>query len=368
MTATYGAAQNQLTNSGDIRTRVIPSRFVVTLVLFFWTAATTNQMLIKEVLSPTEYGYHDAIWPYPVALTGVVNGIGGITCICVLALAKLCYSEATIGSLGWWSVLMLLFAGFLEGVERSYANKAYDYLSVSTRTMLSTTGIIFLFIVAVCAGLERVNRYNVVAILVIMVGGILQVSGGASEIWSWGLAFMVISLVCGAFRWTLIQKIVQGNPREFQSMLSKVTVVAISKPVDCFVCLGMSASREHGAFLSVPSEAYQFFALCGILVALMVVADVIIVNLSSSVALGVVTMIGFIPTALAGVAINNEHCQPWQVVGFAVCIAGAFVYFGNRAGIIGESPTHSAGDEQRLPFADKVDKANVINEDDADKA
>lgn len=367
MKSSYGAAETQLTNAGKDKdthnawTRLISMSSFAVLIVVVWTCMVAQQMVIKEVLSPTMYGYHDRIWPYPIALTGVVNGLCSALCLCVLGCGKLCCDKATVGSLHWWQVGLLVIAGLFEGLERALGNMSFKYLDLSTRGMFSVTGIVFVFMVATCTGLERANLYSTLGILTIMVGGVLQLLDGSSQLKSMGVILMLISLFSGAIRWALLQKCVQFDPSQVQTPIQKIKIIAMSKPLDCVLCLVLDLCVGSGSFNSVPSEVMKFWILGGLIITCLVVAEITFVKLTSSVAMGVVAVLGAIPTLLAGMVLDNETCTTWKAVGFAVCVLGACFYFASKAGIISAVPP--SNNDESNPLAKKcINQEDFTNE------
>lgn len=326
-----------------------------------WVVMVTQQLLVKDVVSVTEYWHKEVVLcPYPLFLTGTINGIASALCFTIVFAMRIAirvWDKIWKSSAGkslaeeawtehfftWPQFGMMLLTGLFEGFERGFQNKAFQYLGIATRTMLCSTGILFIMAIALPLGLESASWMKLVAVAVLVLGGCLQALGmrqpGATS--TTGVVCVAISLVAGAMRWAAIQfvmhKTSEGKAMK-PNVITKVKMLAFMKPMDCLFCYMLSWMWERADFTAVTSELVEMWFLLAGLIVCIVVCELVIVSRTSAVALGVVMVLMQIPMVLAGVVLAKESVTCWQLIGFAVCIVGAFVYFHTRVSEAAATP------------------------------
>mmetsp|Transcript_25685 Transcript_25685/g.81518 ORF Transcript_25685/g.81518 Transcript_25685/m.81518 type:complete len:240 (+) Transcript_25685:117-836(+) len=145
---------------------------VSVLVTCWWTAAICVTLVIKGTIKPGGAVLGGAGFPYPFALSGLTNSATGL-----LALGLSCIARphaAPLPPLGWGDIVKLAALGGVQGIEIGCTNKALEYISVATRTVVASGGVLFTMLAAWCVGLERFGGARLAAGLLLAAGTVLQ--------------------------------------------------------------------------------------------------------------------------------------------------------------------------------------------------
>jgi len=330
-------------NSGSARAFVV-------FTAVYWTAFTTQQLMVKDVVSGSAHFWHkEPMFPYPLFLTGVINGLGASFCIVAVIATRLVaktspnatWSKALVPNITARQVQIMLLAGLLEGVERGCMNKSFEWLTLATRTQLFSTQIAFTFAVAWLCGLEQVDIVRLVSIGILVVGGLVQ-GFGMSHMKSgttptMGILLVIASMIASSMRWSLIQIVHQishaNSDGKKPGQMLTISMISIAKPVDCIFCIGMSFVFENVHLSTVYGDVLKAWWLLGLTILCTVLSDYNIVRIAGAVAFGVVANLGNLPMIIGGVVFNEEHLIFSQVMGFSICTCGALLYYASRAGL-----------------------------------
>lgn len=318
-------------------------------ICVWWSCAVAVTLGIKHVLGKASIaGHKNAEFPFPFALTAICNAftacVAGAFEVIRFIVSRTC-SRGILGQVKAYApakcsdVLHLVLIGFVQGVEIGCTNKALEFLSVAKRTMVMSTSLLFMMGVAVPSGLEILTCGKVVAALMLTMGGCLQglsswrhrVDAAADARSLQGYAIVCVSLMLSAGRWSLLQHIMQrAKPNSFFKRLTKMQMVACIMPVTSAVCFILAATFEIGAFDRIDSQVMQDCSILSLLLVVMVSSELMFVQLTSAVAMGVASQLHNIPIVLGGVVLFREKVHPFAVIGFVVCISGALLYTAER--------------------------------------
>ena len=212
------------------------------LVLAWWSVSAAVTIAMKQTVGK------DGSYPFPFALTAMTNGVCGW--MSVLA----CRSKRTKHARrnGLRDCAELVGVGVMQGVEIGMSNKSLEYLSVSTRTILSSLSVFFMMMSAQLWGLEQLDRLRICSACFQILGGLLHAVGashdsehsaGIQRYW-YGTLLQLGTLVLASQRWAILQNIMQKSKLH----LGKIELAAFIMPVTSLVCLVLAIIFERDAF------------------------------------------------------------------------------------------------------------------------
>jgi drug/metabolite transporter (DMT)-like permease len=163
----------------------------------------------------------------------------------------------------------------------------------------------------------------------------------------WILVFA--SVLVSANRWALMQRIFQHSAPDSafrqRSKLQLMPILTIGCTATCFVLAGIF---EHQAFEEILDGAVlQKIAPAVVIVsfAIMVTAlsEILIVSITAATVMTILAVVHNIPIVLAGIFLNHDTVYRNQWIGFAICSAGASLYFYARS-LSGNGNVHRESD------------------------
>lgn len=315
---------------------------ITVLVGLWWSAAIVVTLLIKSTVGSRRAGPGEALFPYSFALTSLNNFICGIGAWASAAFLRM-RRHSTPPSLNRYEMLKLLSVGLIQGVEIGCMNKSLEFLSMSGRTMLNSMNVLVMMATALCWRLERLGYLRMVAVLLLVSGGFCQGLGAEDDtvastaMWHEflrGVILLSTSMILGAQRWALLQFVLQRSSRDSGlGKISKLHLMAFTMPVTATVCLVMAAFFEVGAFHShhvLKPVLWGNIAGASLGIAILTLSELMLVHLTSAVAVQVLGTIHQIPIVLAGVVFFHDHIHAASLLGFGICILGAMFYVAAR--------------------------------------
>lgn len=370
----------------------------VLLVLLWWTTAVAVTVVIKATL-----GHRDesdwTVFPYPFALTCLSNGCVGVLTLLISSfyiypfpIARVAAtavvdsldasSESTVQPTDGYQrgnevesceatdavlldkqlptprpqmrrdeVIRLICIGAIQGAEIGCNNKSLEYLTVSARTMLNSSSVLFMMSTAYWFGLERLGFWRLIAAFLLAAGAILQgmpgsPGGDASIVFKSlksdfsaasdghvkyvGVLIQITALSLGSVRWAILQMVLQRSPPDSAlSMLSKLELTSRVMPVTSAVCFVLAVIFEADAFSSAEIFTVGLFGqvvTIASLVTVLFLVELTLIRLTSAVYVTVLGTLHQIPLVLAGVVCFGDRVSPFAVYGFALGIVGALCY------------------------------------------
>lgn len=305
--------------------------WMLVLVASWWSMSVMVILLIKSVIASGRS-------PGGFALTGAANACTGLTAW-FLTLAVPC-AQQPLPLLTWKESFKLGLLGMIQGAEFACSNKSLEYLSVSARTMSSSTNVLFMMLTARIWGLEKLGYMRLTAAALLTAGGALQGIDNLSgrhdseegRAFTRGMLLQLVAMLLAAQRWALVQLVIQRSPAGSalaHMSKSKLQLVQRTLPITGLVCFALSLYFEReallgGAWLRLDLAATTFAISAGIVI--LTVAELEIVRIASAVAIQVLGTLHQIPVALAGIMIFGESVRLLSWFGFVLCIAGGLCY------------------------------------------
>lgn len=297
-------------------------------ISLWWTASILVILVIKTTVQPT------GIYPHSFAFTSLCQPTTGLLAWLMSKVVHRTRPEAPALTRKEWQMLLAL--GIIQGFEIGLTNKALEYLSVASRTMVSSMSVLFMMASAWFWGLEQLGLWRLVSCVLLICGGVCQgldqSSGTKAQLhlYAAGVGMQLVSLLCSSQRWALAQFVMQLSPPESAlGQTTKLQLLAMTLPITGLVCVPFVLIQDLQAYgasqLLQPELAVRTF-LVGIGLTAMLYAELKLVKRLSAVAFNVLTTVHQIPIVLVGVVFQHNHVGEMSMCGFALCIFGALVY------------------------------------------
>lgn len=309
---------------------------VLACVSSWWLASVCVTFSIKSTVSP------GGVYPHAFAFTSMTQPT--VALFAWLLAGTVFSTKEPLPPLLRKEMLILLVYGLMQGLEIALTNKALQSLTVSERTILGSTSILFMMVTAWAWGLEGFGIWKVMSCALLVCGSALQGVGATNGVYlglddlasqqgdlhPLGVFLQLASTIISTQRWALLQYILQRSPPESTlGKMSKLQLLARVMPITGIVCIPLAMIFEEGAYsiqsLSQVDLLTQVFLVSFCLV-FMLVAELQLVMLVSAVAYQVLATIHQIPTVLCGVLFRHDRVGVLDTCGFGCCIAGALVY------------------------------------------
>lgn len=241
--------------------------------------------------------------------------------------------KKAIPPLRWWDHKCIAVIGVMMGLEVGFINKALHDSDLSMRTMLMSTNTAFMLFSAKCWNLPPgITPARLACVSLLVFGGVVQ---GLSVILTndsqstapapvRGFIIQMMSMTISAQKWAFVQWVLQsGSPI---SSLSKVEMSARLLPFAAAVMLIFSLFLEPGSFGDVDFYVGFRLVVLSLLIAILVVSELRLVQISSAVTFFVCGVLHNIPIVLCGVWLFHERITWLKLLGFSLCIIGTLWY------------------------------------------
>ncbi|CAE7243497.1 SLC35C2 [Symbiodinium necroappetens] len=295
------------------------------LVITWWSISAAVTVVMKQTVG------RDGSYQFPFALTAMTNGVCGWMSV-LACRSKRTKSARRNSLLRWLDIVKLVGLGVIQGIEIGMSNKSLEYLSVSTRTILSSLSVFFMMMSAQLWGLEHLDRLRICSACCQVLGGLLHAVGASHDSGEHpvgtqirGMLLQLFTLMLASQRWVMLQFLMQKSKLQ----LCKIELAAFIMPVTSLVCFVLAAIFERDAFdWPLMREAGLPWTVasvaCGI--GILTVAELRLVHISSAVALQVLGTLHQIPLVITGVVWFQDPVDLQSALGFACCICGALCY------------------------------------------
>eukprot|EP00403_Amphidinium_massartii_P001530 CAMPEP_0178376828 /NCGR_PEP_ID=MMETSP0689_2-20121128/3604_1 /TAXON_ID=160604 /ORGANISM="Amphidinium massartii, Strain CS-259" /LENGTH=462 /DNA_ID=CAMNT_0019996863 /DNA_START=25 /DNA_END=1410 /DNA_ORIENTATION=- len=318
---------------------------IIGLVATWWSSAVAVTLLIKDTVSARQPGTQ-ALFPHPIALTSMTNVGAGLFLMMTAAVADLAGMNQDVGSLKLGELMQLLAIGAMQGTCIGLSNTALKKLTVSLRTVLLSNGPLMQMITARAWGLEALGPLRLLAGLLLVTGGCMQ-TADATEGRSWrsiiespddktlGVGILLTGMVIAAQQGALTQKVLQhADASSPLRRMSKMDMSARLLPASGTTCLVLALLIEENPYKEMwenrVSAIAQRVAGIAAAIALITVSELMLMQLTSAVALQVIGSMHQFPVVIVAIMFYGESLSMWAVLGFVICFAGALTYMAAR--------------------------------------
>lgn len=301
---------------------------VFVYITLWWTASILVIMVIKTTVEP------QGIYPHSFAFTSLCQPTTGFLAWLVAQFVYKTRPTPPKLTRREWGTLLVL--GTIQGLEIGLTNKALQYLSVASRTMISSMGVLFMMISAWLWRLEKLGVWRLVSCAFLVAGGVFQGLDQSSDnkadlhLYMAGVGMQLVSMLCSSQRWALAQFVMQLSPPESGlGQTAKLQLLSMTLPITGVVCLPFVLTQEPHAYQGgqlLQMELPVRTLLVAVGLTAMLYAELKLVKRLSAVAFNVLSTVHQIPIVLVGVVFQHNRVGEFSACGFAMCILGALVY------------------------------------------
>lgn len=307
---------------------------IVVFTILWWIAIIAVQFVVKGTVDK-DTGFY----PYALAFTSFAQPLTGL-----LAAIVCCFQKKEV--LPPWTtyeIMLTIVCGAIQGIENGVSNVALTYLTVSMKTMLSASSLLFQVITARLWGLEEVDLIRIVSGILVIIGGLFQaglISIGPNSAddakmspdMVLGISMQVFGMALGAQRWAITAKSMTGLPKDCRlSKMSKFQLLAHWLPINGLVLWPIVWASESNSPGLYPENLLQIklgrnLLLFGVALLVMLFAQMKVIAACGTVSFKVLATVQPIPLVAAGVYFNGDVVSEGQLIGFAFCLVSALVF------------------------------------------
>ncbi|EPZ32710.1 TPT-domain-containing protein [Rozella allomycis CSF55] len=241
-------------------------------------------------------------------------------------------SEVNTSTQSWKSYLFYIIpCSVSAGLDIGLSNTSLKFISLTFYTMVKSSSPIFVLGFSFLFKLERVSIKLIIIIFVISIGVLLTVLA-ESEFDSLGFVLVIISTCLGGLRWCLTQILVQPVSRH--SMHPLIAMRSLSPSM--FITLLVVSLISEGPSTIFGSEYFTSFEnflltlgiglVQGIISFIMVLSEVKLLSLTSSVTLTIGGILKEMMMILISTLIFQDKLGPLNIVGFCITIMGILCF------------------------------------------
>ncbi|KAK4529562.1 hypothetical protein CCYA_CCYA01G0419 [Cyanidiococcus yangmingshanensis] len=371
--------------------------FACSALIILWTKALLSGNDVEGT-----YEQNHPLFPFPLLITWWNNvgctAIGGLIIFSSWTRARCSRRERAhwAPTVRWpagarWR-RFLLPIGACTALEIGCANWSLQRLTVAFSTLLKCTAPIFVLFWSVFLGIEAFSWVTLGSLVLMCTGAGFMTAGNGLDFSFVGALVLLFGIALGGFRWALSQVILQYPNRsggleppandqgiELAWRLRPLEAVVLLAPVTA-LCLtpGVLLFELRATWRSLWSPARTTNEGMIIVGSLMGIATLVfallwleyaIVQMTSSLAISVVSIMKELLTILAGMIAFGDHVAALSLVGLLLSQVGFFVFLRHRKMVFEELPasgesvrcqpnTHSSS--ERAVLAGKADLSDDI--------
>lgn len=202
-----------------------------------------------------------------------------------------CGSRTTIHPLEWRDYLFTVVPiGVTTALDIVFSNMSIKYISVTLYTIIKTSVIVWTFVWALLFRIEKFKLKTFISVCFITLGISLAVSSPTAVSWV-GVSLCMAAAACGGLRWAMTERLVGMNEQckdPFVTIFhfSPISALLVT-PFALFVELGDFVASPFASNSSLFWEGFVFITVGGAIAFVMLFVEVKIVNLTSSLTIGV---------------------------------------------------------------------------------
>lgn len=231
-----------------------------------------------------------------------------------------------------WKILssIVMPIGLCTSADIVFSNIAIQYLPLSIYTTTKGATLVFTFLLGVMCKLEEFQWSLFFAILGIVSGLGLAIASSGDSISAYGLLCVTLSAAASAVRWVLMQLLAV---RDVKSESVMVTLFRFSPysaaSIIPFALLFEAPGLVHSSFAdhsTVLVQALLYAVLGGVVSFLLIIAEVKLLRVTSSLTMCVIGQIKEIIQIAAAMVLFKDHITLKSGLGIAVSIIAAYWY------------------------------------------
>ncbi|CAJ1431374.1 unnamed protein product [Effrenium voratum] len=214
--------------------------------------------------------------------------------------------------------------GVMTALDVAASNMSFLFISVAFYTMLKSASLIFILVLGVLLRMEPCSC-GIAGTVLLIAAGIFITSYGESDFDARGFWLVLGSEVFAALRWLLTQRALHS------SGLSAMQTVFYMSPASSLTLAPIVIWRERHELMALaePGALQQYLILVllpGFLAFLLLLIEVQLVKVTSSLTLSVFGNLKSVVTIIFSIVVFNEKTRPIQWTGLLLALIGMVVY------------------------------------------
>lgn len=240
-------------------------------------------------------------------------------------------SNNSIRELPWKTYATIAIPiGALTAADIVFSNAAIMFLPLSLYTTIKGSALIFTYIWGVICKVEKFDWAIFSAVTTICVGIGIAVSTTV-DVNFLGVFLALSSAACGGLRWVLLQVMVEVDERSLKSPMTALYHFAPPSAVSIipFALLfeGPRLMRsQYATSEMISGETMLLITLGGMISLVLIVVEVVLLQLTSSLTLSVIGQVKEILQIVLAMFLFDESIQLKSAVGIALSIFGSYCY------------------------------------------
>eukprot|EP00164_Ancoracysta_twista_P012331 GFYU01019329.1.p1 GENE.GFYU01019329.1~~GFYU01019329.1.p1 ORF type:complete len:392 (+),score=94.49 GFYU01019329.1:239-1414(+) len=290
-------------------------------MLSYWVAdAPECTGSVKEM--PESCTFH-----YPFGSTAFHMAVKCVTAALILYATK----KFDLSMLTWEYFFKFAFpVGCSTALDVGLSNLAIRMSSVSFYTLIKPSTLVFVLGCGIMLGIEKPTRQLLVIVLTIF-AGVALASYGEVEFDAVAFILIMVASMLSGLRWALTQVMLQGTDREIK--LTPLQTLFIISPGSVVALLPVVGVWEAQSFVESPFAEGDVFggtialvAVGGLLAMVLILAELKLVELTSSLSLSIAGIFKEVLTIAFGVMVFADNFTFLNGVGMVVTMIGIVSY------------------------------------------
>jgi solute carrier family 35 protein C2 len=241
-----------------------------------------------------------------------------------------CYAGYEIESFSWAEFFRLIAPiGVTTALDIAFSNLSLKYITVTLYTITKTSTIAFTFIWALGLGVEKFRIKTCLTVVMICIGIVMAVTS-PTPVSVIGLCFCLTAAACGGLRWVVTEKLIAANSQCSNPFVCLFHFAPVSALVAVPLCVGidivpfMESQLVHQPNLLI--EASIFMLVGGLCAFCLILVEVKLVQLTSSLTMGVLGQLKELLQICAAIIVYHDHVSTTNAIGLIIALSCVGVY------------------------------------------
>jgi solute carrier family 35 protein C2 len=241
-----------------------------------------------------------------------------------------CNTGTLVESFTWAQFMVMVFPiGITTAIDILFSNISLQYITVTLYTITKTSVIAWTFLWALILKIEIFKIKTFALVCFICIGIALAVSS-PTRISFVGLTFCLIAAGAGGLRWAVTERLVKSNEQCKNPFVCLYHIAPVSAGFMVPVGLSMDLLPfVNSRFAQEPELALNtaiIVLLGGLMAFALILVEVKLVQLTSSLTMGVLGQLKELLQIMLAVAIFKDEISPLNALGLGIALTGVGLY------------------------------------------
>jgi solute carrier family 35 protein C2 len=284
-----------------------------------------------------------------------------------------CFTKKKISPLSHKTLWKLAVPiGLCTSLDIMFSNLSFFYITVTFYTIVKSGGNVWNLLFSICLGHQRPS-FRLFTVIVLISSGIALASYGSIQSFNYyGFFLVVLASMIGTLKWVLMQSLLKEMEQGSHRILAVVYYISPASAVGLLpIVLATEAKNmieskfiqdTHLLLLSI-----VLILICGCLAFVLIFVEIILVNKTSALSLGIAGSFKDVTQVLLAVLIFGDRLNPVNVFGLVIATSGMLLYtFFKYSGPQLREPSASSAHQakyEKLSVADDDHTIGSIQED-----